>query len=151
MIPSAQHTSIPMYATDIPWPTISAPTAGPTASASCLTSANAELYCPISEAGARSATSGDTVGDSIDSPTPNSAYVEISSVVATACAPCTSPDRPAASHATVHITPTSAMTRLRRRRSTSLSTTNCAATIAAVFAARAMPSVAGAIRVTSVA
>lgn len=67
---------------------------------------------------------------------------------ATAWCACTSPDTPAASHATVQTRPTAAITRLRRRYSTSRSTTNCASTIAAVLAARATPSIAGEMCVT---
>ncbi|CAM5283399.1 hypothetical protein SALBM311S_01790 [Streptomyces alboniger] len=67
------------------------PTAGPTASASCFTRANAELYCPAIPVGARSATSGATVGDSIASPSPNSAYVETNAGVAISRLPCPSP------------------------------------------------------------
>lgn len=49
------------------------------------------------------------------------------------------------------MSPTAAMTRLRRRRSTSRSTANCATTITAVFAASATPSVDGDIPDTSTA
>ncbi len=65
--------------------------------------------------------------------------------------PRTSPDAPAISQATVHTRPTSAITRLRRRYSTSRSTTNCASTIIAVLAASAIPSVAGEMWVTCTA
>ncbi len=54
------------------------------------------------------------------------------------------------SQATVQISPTAAITRVRLRRSTNLSTTNCATTITAVFAASAVPSVDGWIPAASV-
>ena len=127
------------------------PTAGPSASASCFTSAKAELYCPTIPSGARSATSGATVGDSIASPSPNSAYVEMNAAAAIVWLPCPRPGTPATSQATVQIRPTSAITRLRRRCSTSLSTTNCATTITAVLAASAIPSVDGEIPAASIA
>ena len=53
--------------------------------------------------------------------------------------------------ATAQTSPTAAITRLRRRRSTSRSTTNCATTMTAVFAASATPSVDGRMWLTSVA
>src|SRR5690606_22581843 len=116
------------------------PTAGPTAGASCFTRANAELYCPAIPAGARSATSGASVGDSSASPTPNRAYVEMKAAVAMAWLPLPSPAYAATAHATAQISPTDAITRDRLRRSTKRSTANCAITITRVFAASAVPS-----------
>ncbi len=89
-MPSENSTNVTMYGPCSAAP-IGPPTAGPTASASCLTRANAELYCPTIDSGARSATSGATVGDSIASPSPNSAYVETNAAVAIAWLPCPSP------------------------------------------------------------
>lgn len=148
-MPSENSTKVTMYGpcSDAP---MGPPTAGPTASASCLHRANAELYCPTIDSGARSATSGATVGDSIASPSPNSAYVEMNAAVAMVWLPWPRPAYPATIQANAQIRPTAAMTRLRRRRSTSRSTTNCATTMTAVLAASAKPRVEGAIPAASV-
>lgn len=89
-MPSENSTNVTMYGPCSEAP-IGPPTAGPTASASCLHSANAELYWPTIDSGARSATSGATVGDSMDSPSPNIAYVEIIAAVAMVWLPCPRP------------------------------------------------------------
>lgn len=103
---------------------IGPPTAGPTARASCFTRANAELYCPARPVGARSATSGATVGASIASPSPNSAYVDTNAAVAISRLPWPNPAYPATTHATAQIRPTPAITRDRFCRSTNFSTAN---------------------------
>ena len=72
-------------------------------------------------------------------------------VTAAAWWPCASPDIHATTQAAVQTRPTPAITRLRRRCSTRRSTTNWASTMTAVFAARAMPRVAGEILVTCTA
>ncbi len=108
------------------------------------------MYWPTEPSGARSATRGARVGDSIASPMPKSAYVVMNAAAAIIALPCPRPENPAMTHATVQIRPTSAITRDRRRFSTSFSTTNCATTIAPVLAASAKPRVDGEIPAASV-
>lgn len=76
--------------------------------------------------------------------------MEIIAAVAMVWLPCPRPAYPATIQAKAQIRPTHAMTRLRLRRSTSLSTTNCATTMTAVLAASATPRVDGSMPAASV-